>query len=85
MEKEQEILRAETESGEVLSLIVEEYFFFEGNRYALLTEKDAGTDDAFIMSVTETMTEEGEEVFESVTPEEAERIYQAVFVDPQDE
>ena len=75
MDDELDIVELEDEEGGTLQLLVERYFFFNGEEYVLLTEDITGNGDPnaaeYIMKV---VAVEGEEDMEEFLPIEDEAL-----------
>lgn len=63
--EEREIVELETENGEIVSMQVERYFYYNGEEFVLLSEVNV-PDDHYIMKVNPLPDENGEEMEEFV-------------------
>ena len=75
MDMEEDLIVFETDDGEEITFVIEDYFFYNGDEYAILTEydteKDIVKDEGSIVCRIETSEDEnGEEVEEFVPVED---------------
>ena len=79
MDEELDIVTLEAENGEELKLLVERYFYYNGEEYVILSSDLEGTaedPERYVMRVTPV---EGEEDMEDFTPIEDEELEQRLI------
>ncbi len=67
--EDQDIIELENEDGEIVRLMVERYFYYNGDEYVLLCDTQNGVNaeaDRYIMKVVPMEDEDGEEMEEFV-------------------
>ena len=77
LEMDDDLIVFETEDGEEVTFVIEDYFFYNGDEYAILTEYDTENeviiDEGSIVCKVETVTgEDGEEDDEFIPVEDEE-------------
>ena len=85
-EMDEDLIVFETEDGEEITFVIEDYFFYNGDEYAVLTEYDTENDivkdEGSIVCKVETVTgEDGEEDDEFIPVEDdalAEKLIEIV-------
>jgi len=75
LDMDEDLIVFETEDGEEVTFVIEDYFFYNGEEYAILTEydteKDEVKDEGSIVCRVDTSTDEnGEEIEEFVNIED---------------
>jgi len=75
LDMDEDLIVFETEDGEEVTFVIEDYFFYNGEEYAILTEydteKDEVKDEGSIVCRIDTSTDEnGEEIEEFVNIED---------------
>ena len=75
--EEMDIVTFEDEEGHSFDLMVADYFFYNGEEYACLTEildeemEELSEDSVYIMKINSFVDENGEEMEEFIEPDEA--------------
>ena len=78
MEMDDDLIVFETEDGDEITFVIEDYFFYNGDEYAVLTEydteKDIVLDEGSIVCKIETVTGENGEEDEEFVPVEDDEL-----------
>ncbi|MBQ9210373.1 MAG: DUF1292 domain-containing protein [Clostridia bacterium] len=75
LEMDEDLIIFETEDGEEVTFVIEDYFFYNGDEYAVLTEYDTEADQvkdegSIICKIETSEDENGEEIEEFVPVED---------------
>ena len=74
LEMDDDLIVFETEDGEEITFLIEDYFYYNGEEYAILTDSndDDTTEavDCYVMKIVPTTDEDGEELEEFVPVED---------------
>ena len=83
MNMDEDLIVFETEDGEEVTFVIEDYFFYNGEEYAILTEydteKDIVKDEGSIVCRIETGTDENGEETEEFVPVEDDETAQKLI------
>ena len=83
MEMDDDLIVFETDEGEEVTFLIEDYFFYNGDEYAILTEydteKDEIVDEGSIVCRIETSTDENDEEVEEFVPVEDDEMAQKLI------
>ena len=74
---EDDLIVFETEDGEEVTFVIEDYFFYNGDEYAILTEYDTEKEEvldegSIVCKIETTEDENGEDVYVSLDDDELE-------------
>lgn len=77
LEMDDDLIVFETEDGEEVTFVIEDYFFYNGEEYAVLTEYDTEKDEvkdegSIVCKIETSVDENGEEIEEFVNVEDEE-------------
>ena len=77
LEMDDDLIVFETEDGEEVTFVIEDYFFYNGEEYAVLTEYDTEKDEvkdegSIVCKIETSVDENGEEIEEFINVEDEE-------------